>query len=139
MAPLYIIHHRKDFETYKVLSPTCEVSINELERCKEYIRDGEEALERAWKIGDLTKAAHLRCVKHLERNCKQKLHEIGIRERKKQTSFWRRYLVVPDKSEGTVKSEDKSDVKQRLDSCKDALDKRKIEVLQKKNDYQPKF
>ena len=56
-----------------------------------------------------------------------------------KNSFWRRYFGAPDKREGIVDAEDKSDVKQRLDSYKNAVDKEEIEVLQKKNDYQPKF
>ena len=141
-SPIFLgptmIHHRKDFETYKVLSSTCVASIKGLEKCKGYITDGEEALDRAWKT-DLTKATHLRCVKHFKGNCKQKLNEIGIRERKNQKFFLEKVFGAPEKSEGIVDAEDKRDVKQRLDSCKDALDKEEIEVLQKKNDYQPKF
>ena len=41
-SPIFLgptmIHHRKDFETYKVLSSTCVASIKGLEKCKDILR-----------------------------------------------------------------------------------------------------
>ena len=68
-----MIHHSKDFQTYKVLSSTCVSSCKGLEKAKGYITDGSDALDKAWRT-EIPKARHLRCMKHFESNCKQKLN-----------------------------------------------------------------
>ena len=140
--PIFIgptmIHHSKKFETYKVLSSTCVANCKGLEKCKGFITDGEEALDKAWKT-ELHHAKHLRCIKHFEGNCKQTLHEIGIRQKKGQKVFLEKLFGVGDKSEGMVDAEDKNAVQEMFRSCKDILDKQEIEILQKKDDYQPQF
>lgn len=78
-----MIHHWKDFQTYKVLSSTCVAACKDLEKCRGYVRDGETTLEMVWK-SDLPKATSLRCVKHLKaipRENSTKL-EYGRRSRK---------------------------------------------------------
>ena len=53
--PIFIgptmIHHSKKFETYKVLSSTCVANCKGLEKCKGFITDGEEALDKQTKHG----------------------------------------------------------------------------------------
>ena len=44
-------------------------------------------LTRAWKTGDLTKAAHLRCVKHLEGNLQAEATR-DWHKREKETNFF---------------------------------------------------
>lgn len=94
-----MIHHRKDFQTYKELASTCVTKCKGLENCKGYITDGEDTLDKAWKT-ELPKARHLRCVKHFEGNCKQKLNAIGIKEGNKQRFFLENVFGVFNKSEG---------------------------------------
>lgn len=109
-----------------------------MKNVKVFITDGVEALDKAWKT-ELHHAKHLRCIKHFEGNCKQKLHEIGIRQKKDQKVFLEKVFGVRDKSEGMVDAEDKNAVQEMFRSCKDILDKQEIEILQKKDDYQPHF
>lgn len=109
-----MIHHRKDFQTYKVLSSTCVAACKGLEKCRGYITDGETALEMAWK-SDLPKATSLHCVKHFEGNCKAELYKIGIQE-KSQKFFLDRVFGGQGKEEGIVDAEDKKEAKQKLQS-----------------------
>lgn len=133
-----MIHHRKDFQTFKVLSSTCSTNCKGLEKAKGFITDGEEELVKAWK-SEIPKAKHLRCVKHFENNCKDKLREIGIRETKLQKMFLNPVFGVTGKVEGVIDGYDKKDVKNRIRECKESLDKKEAEVLQKNADYQTQF
>lgn len=44
-----MLHHKKNFDTYKVLSSTTVGNCKGLSQAKGYITDGEEALDRASK------------------------------------------------------------------------------------------
>ncbi|KAJ7354914.1 hypothetical protein OS493_029023 [Desmophyllum pertusum] len=92
---------QKNFDTFKVLASTCVSNCKGLANAKGYITDGEEELVRAWK-SELPKATHLRCIRHFEGNCKQKLREIGIREAKSQKCFLNPVFGVPGKIGGIV-------------------------------------
>lgn len=133
-----MIHHRKDFQTYKVLSSTCVASCRGLDKCRGYITDGEEALDMAWKT-DLPKARHLRCIKHFESNCKRQLNTIGIKEANKQNFFLGKVFGVANKSKGIVDAEDKHDVKSSLRNEKSSLDEKETQLLQKQEGYVPQF
>ena len=133
-----MIHHRKDFQTYKVLASTCVTSCKGLDKCNGYITDGEQALDKAWKT-ELPKARHLRCVKHFETNCKQKLHAIGIKEGSQQKFFLQNVFGVVNKTDGIVDAEDKDDVKRRLEKCRIDLDDRETQLLQKRKDTSRSF
>ena len=133
-----MIHHKKDFQTYKVLASTCVMRSKGLDKCSGYITDGEEALDKAWKT-ELPKARHLRCVKHFETDCKQKLHAIGIKEGSQQKFFLEKVFGVVNKTDGIVDAEDKDDVKRRLEKCRIDLDDRETHLLQKKEGYVPQF
>lgn len=133
-----MIHHRKDFQTYKVLSLTCVAACKGLEKCRGHITDGETALEMPWK-SDLPKATSLRCVKHFEGNCKAELYKTGIWEKKSQKFFLDRVFGVHGKEEGIVDAEDKKEVKQTLQSLRDDFDEKEVELLQENNTYKPQF
>ena len=139
-SPIFLgptmIHHRKDYQTYKVFSSTCVSVCKGLDKCKGYITDGEDTLDMAWNT-DLQRAKHLRCVKHFEGNCKEELRRIGIREKKTQKFFLEKVFGVPEKGDGIVDANDKNDAKERIQACKDVLDKK--EILQKKSGYEPRF
>ena len=78
-----MLHHKKNFDTYKVLASTCVSSCKGLTAAKGFITDGEEEPFRGWKK-ELPKATHLRCIRHFQSNCREKLRETGIREAKSQ-------------------------------------------------------
>ena len=91
----------KNFDTYKVLSSTCMSNCKRLSEAKGYLTDREEELDCAWRT-ELPKAIHLRCIRHFEGNCKQKLCEIRITETKYQKFFLDEIFRVPGKVEGIV-------------------------------------
>ena len=98
-----MIHHKKDFSTYKTLLSACITNCKGLEKCRGYITDGEEGLDIIWRT-ELPKARHLNCVKHFESNCKQKLNDIGIKERNKQKFFLEKVFGVVNKSDERLRS-----------------------------------
>ena len=48
---LTMLHHKKNFDTYKVLASTCVSSCKGLTAAKGFITDGEEEPFRGWKQG----------------------------------------------------------------------------------------
>ena len=66
-----MLHHKKNFDKYKVLASTCVSSCVGLTAAKGFITDGKEELSRAWKT-ELPKATHLRCIHHFQSNCNKK-------------------------------------------------------------------
>lgn len=78
-------------------------------------------------------------MKHFESNCKQKLNSIGIKEGKQQKFFLGKVFGELNENNGIVDSENKSDVKSRLKKCKLELDDKEIHLLQKNENYVPKF
>lgn len=133
-----MIHHRKDYPTFKVFSSACVAACKGLNACKGYITDGEEALDMALKC-DLQKATHLRCVRHFESNCKEELLKIGIREKEKQRVLLNEVFGVKGKQPGIIDCEDKSDMKRKLRDVKKVLDEKEADILNKPQGYQPKF
>ena len=92
---------------------TCVSSCKGLTAAKGFITDGEEELFCAWKT-ELPKATHLRCIRHFQSNCKEKLRETGIREAKSQKVFLDKVFGIPGKMDGIVDSENKTKVKEQL-------------------------
>ena len=64
-----MVHHKKDYGTYKILSSTCVSKCKGSRNARGYVTDGEAALQRAFE-DDLSDATSLRCFKHFEGNCK---------------------------------------------------------------------
>lgn len=108
-----------------------------LSEAKGYITDGEEELDHAWRT-ELTKATHLRCIRHFKGNCKQKLHKIGISDAKSQKWFLEKVFGVPGKVIAIVDLEDKKEVKKEIVRLKEEMDKKESELLQK-TQYKPQF
>ena len=127
------LHHKKNFDTYKVLASTCVSSCKGLTAPKGFITDGEEKLFRAWKT-ELPKATHLRCIHYFQSNCKEKLRETGIREAKSQKVFLNKVFGIPEKMDGVVDAENKTEVKEQLQNKKEVLDEK-----EKESSYRPLF
>ena len=133
-----MIHHKKNFHTFKILASTFVSNCKGLADAKGYITHGEEELVPAWKT-ELPKATHLRCIRHFEGNCKQKLREIGIRDAKSQSCFLNPIFGVPGKSDGIVDLESKTEVKEQIRLTKELMDKKETDILQRTAEYQPSF
>ena len=133
-----MIHHKKTYEAYRTLAATCAAKCKALSKAKGFITDGEEALSRAFE-DELKNTRSLRCFKHFETNCKEKLRAIGIREAKERF-FMQRVFGVPEKEDGILDAADREDLRKRLDSAKTAVEKREREVLKRKDEtFRPKF
>ena len=65
----------------------------------------------------MPKAKHLRCFKHFEGNCKEKLRKISICSAKDQKKFLNKVFGVYGKEEVILDAEDKKDLKRRLYVC----------------------
>ena len=63
-------------------------------------------------------ATGLRCVRHFNQNCKDKLHKLGIQRKPNQSSF-----LKGDDWDGILDAKDKKDLKNRLTEAKEPLDK----------------
>lgn len=84
----------------------CAAKIKHLNHVRDFMTDGEEALIQVWSA-DMPKAKHLRCFKHFEGNCKEKLRTLGICTTKQQSIFINREFRVKGKKEGILGAEDK--------------------------------
>ena len=133
-----MLHHRKTLENYRIQSSVCAAKIKHLDQARGFMTDGEEALIQAWSA-DMPKAKHLRCFKHFEGNCNEKLRTLGICTSKQQSTFINKVFGVKGKEEGILDAEDKKDLKRRLDASKEELDREERKVLGKDDGYECKF
>lgn len=134
-----MIHHKKTYDTYRALAATCAGKCKGLSKAKGFITDGEETLSRAFE-DELKNARSLRCFKHFESNCKEKLRTIGIREAKEQRFFLQKVFGVPGKEHGILDAVDREDLRKRLDGAKPEIERKEREVLKRKDDtFKPNF
>ena len=133
-----MIHHKKTYEAYRTLAATCAAKCKALSKAKGFITDGEEALSRAFE-DKLKNTRSLRCFKHFETNCKEKLRAIGIREAKERF-FMQHVFGVPEKEDSILDAADREDLRKCFDSAKTAIEKREREVLKRKDGtFRPKL
>ena len=119
-----MLHHKKNFHTYKVLASTCISNCGGLSEAKGFIRDGKEELFCAWKT-EVPKATNLRYIQHFQATINKSSTRL-VQERQN-----------PGKEKGIVNSESKKGVKEQLRVAKKVLDKK--EIPQKQSTYQPLF
>ena len=74
-----MVHHKKTFSTYLFFSSTLVGLRPSLSTLQSFGTDGESALFQAFHHS-FPSAIHLLCFNHMQRNLKDKLHEIGIAE-----------------------------------------------------------
>lgn len=134
-----MIHHKKTYADYRTLAATCAAKCKGIKKAKGFITDGEENLYTAFE-DELKNAKSLRCFKHFETNCKEKLRTAGIRKTKEQRFFLQRVFGVHGKEEGILDADNQEDLRTRLDSAKEEIDSREREVLKREDEgYKPKF
>ncbi|PIK57067.1 hypothetical protein BSL78_06007 [Apostichopus japonicus] len=132
-----MIHHKKDYSTFKTLSSVCVASCKDLEVAKGFVTDGEVGLFQAFE-SDIPLAKHLRCFKHFENNCREKLRSIGIQARKDQRFFLQKVFGMKGKSKGILDAEDDIELKVLLDGMKGDVDAREEMLLgSKREEYKP--
>lgn len=129
-SPIFLgptmIHHKKTYDAYRSLAGTLVSKCKGFSKAKGFITDGEEELQRAFQ-NNLENAQSLRCFKHFESNCKEKLREIGIRQRKDQRYFLHKVCGVRGKEEGILDAVDRHDLRKRLDSTRSDIEAKKKE------------
>ena len=81
----------------------------------------------------------MRCIHHFQSNCKEKLRETGIREAKAQKVFLNKVFGIPEKIDGILDAENKTEVKEQLRNAEEVLDEKEKELLRKESSYRPLF
>ena len=112
------IHYSKTKPVFKKIANAVATNSPGLsEKCRGFITDGEKALHDALSE-TMRKSTGLRCFNHFRRNCKEKLNALGIRKQQEQKVF----LDTVFDEEGVLGAEDKTDLKARIQSCKQTLE-----------------
>lgn len=110
-----MIHHKKTYDEFSVLARATTQESKEMLNLKCFVTDGEQALQKAFQ-DHFPMAQSLRCFKHFNNNCRDKLRQIGIRGQKDQAYFLNATFGVEGKSEGILDAKDEDDLRKRLDS-----------------------
>ena len=115
------IHYSKQKNVYKrIVLAVANSSPDLADKAKGFITDGEESLYSA--LGEVMRhATGLRCFRHFQQNCRDKLHKLGIRKQTEQKFFIDTVFGTPA-SEGLLDAYDKSDLKARTLAAKEATD-----------------
>lgn len=124
MAPSFLgptaIHYSKQKSVYKKIVHAVTNSAPDLaEKGKGFITDGEDALHSALGEG-MRHATGLRCFRHFQQNCRDKLHKLGIQKPQHQR-FFLETVFGKATEEGVLDADDKSDLKTRLLAAKEPL------------------
>lgn len=143
VPPVFIgptaMHHSKAKATYKKIEDEVTSAAPGLaQKAKGFITDGELPLHDSLEEG-LTNSKGLRCFAHFQRNCVDKLNSLGIKEKKEQRFFIDATFGRKEKEEGILDAWGRKDLRARLDSVKDDLDRRETELLKKEDGYQSQF
>ena len=85
------IHYSKQKSEYKKIAQAVANSTHLADRGQSFITDGEEALYSA--LGEVMRhATGLRCFRHFQQNCRDKLKKTGIRKRNEQKHSTKNYV-----------------------------------------------
>ena len=134
-----MIHHSKSEATYQMLATTCVRKCSSLTNAKGFISDGETALQNAFQFHlQLKHSQSLRCFKHFENNCKNKLRDLGIRE-KDQKYILAKTFGVRGQEEGIIDAVDGKDLRKRLRSAQNEVDEQERLTLGKDEQYASKY
>ena len=133
-----MIHHSKSETTYQMLATTCVRKCSSLTNAKGFITDGETALQNAFQE-QLKHSQSLRCFKHFENNCKNKLRDLGIKSEKDQKYFLAKTFGVRGKEEGIIDAVDGKDLRKRLRSAQNEVEEQERLTLGKDEQYAPKY
>ena len=123
-----------------MLATTCVRKCSSLTNAKGFITDGETALQNAFQE-QLKHSQSLRCFKHFENNCKNKLRDLGIKSEKDQKYFLAKTFGVRarGKEEGNIDAVDGKDLRKRLRSAQNEVEEQERLTLGKDEHYAPKY
>lgn len=112
------IHYSKTKLVFKKIATAVATNSPGLsEKCRGFITDGELALHDALSE-TMRNSTGLRCFNRFHRNSKEKLNGLGIRKQQEQKVF----LDTVFEEESVLGAEDKTDLKARIQSCKQTLE-----------------
>ncbi|KAJ8019089.1 hypothetical protein HOLleu_42548 [Holothuria leucospilota] len=128
------IHYSKTKIVYKnIFHAIANASPDLAEKCQGFITDGEESLYKAIKE-ELKHATGLRCFRHFQQNCRDKLYKVGIQKTNQQRVFIDTVFGC-DKTEGVLDAEDEEDFQSRMLAAKAKLDPLEVEITCKKPEF----
>ena len=124
------MHYSKQKCIYKkIVQAVADSTPHLADKGKGFITDGEESLYSA--LGDVMRhATGLRCFRHFQQNCRDKLCKLGIRKRNEQKPFVDRVFGTPSQ-EGILDAEDKADLKARILEAKEPTDAEEVKLTGK--------
>ena len=113
------IHYSKQKNVFKrIVLAVANSSPDLADKAKGFITDGEESLYSA--LGEVMRhTSGLRCFRHFQQNCRDKLHKVGIRKQTEQEFFIDTVFGNPT-SEGLLDAYYKSDLKACTLAAKEA-------------------
>lgn len=124
VPPIFVgltaLHYSKSKQIYKKIVTSATKGL--AQNAKGFITDGEVALHKSLKDG-MVNARGLCCFAHFQRNCSEKLNFIGIKQKKEQSFFIESVFGTKGKEAGILDAWGKRELRARLDSIKDGLNK----------------
>ena len=106
----------------KIVLAVANASPDLADNAKGFINDGEESLYSA--LGEVMRhATGLRCFRHFQQNCSDKLHKLGTEQK-----FFIDTVFGTPISEGLLDAYDKSDLRRRTLAAKDETNKEEIKL-----------
>ena len=125
IAPVFLgptaIHYSKQKSVYSKIAHAVACNTPNLaEEGKGFITDEEEALHSALREV-MRHATGLRCFRHFNQNCRDKLHKLGIPKKQDQT-FFLEVVFGNDDSDGILDAKDKTYQKNPRTEAKESLD-----------------
>ena len=122
------------------MATTCVTKCSSLTNAKGFITDGETALQNSFQFHlQLKHSQSLRCFKHFENNCKNKLRDLGTKREKDQKYVLAKTFGVRGKEEGVIDAVDGKDLCKRLRSAQNEVDEQERLTLGKDEQYASKY
>ena len=135
-APTFLgptgLQYSKENNVYKkIVSAVCNSAPTLPEKGKGFITDGEDALHSA--VGEvLTHATGLRCFRHFQQNCQEKLRKLGIQQKQHQKVFIDTVFGKQDVCRGILDANTKDELQEKLNASREILETEETRVTQRK-------
>ena len=125
-APTFLgptaLQYTKEKSVYKkIVSAVCNSAPTLAEKGKGFITDGEDALHSA--IGEvLTHSTGLRCFRHFQQNCQDKLRKLGIQQKQHQRVFLDTVFGKQGVCQGILDANTKNELQEKLTASRELLE-----------------
>ena len=135
-APTFLgptaLQYSKEKSVYKkIVSAVCNSAPALAEKGKGFITDGEDALHSA--VGEvLTHATGLRCFRHFQQNCQEKLRKIGIQQKQNQKVFLDTVFGKQGVCQGILGANTKDELHEILTASRERLEREETRITGRK-------